>query len=500
MIDFLKEHVAKKPVSFHMPGHKGAEFFRKYGYGKEISRLVDWDITEIAGADNLFQPKGIILETQKRYARLYDVAHSYLLVNGTSGGLMAAVMAAAPRGSSIIVARNCHKSIINGLILGGIQPVYAYPQVDSIWGICSQVSVEEIQRCLEQCPEAKAVVLPSPNYYGICSDIEAIVKLVHSYNKILIVDQAHGAHLHFLKKYTSEDGESLPDLPPSAESCGADIVVNSTHKTLASLTQSAVLNLQGERVNRLVLEERLSRVESTSPSYILMAMLEINRRIIEEYGKVIFSAWKENLLEFYAQAKEISQLKVMEPARLFDWTKINMAVGGVAADGATDNSMVDGRLLDKALRGKNIFSELYTGDLVMCMTGIGTTTDDLNKLLAGLKDICDHRATGSTGNHNTAPISHGNPCTERINMAAQITGAGVGQVHSIPQETQYVSMEEAAGKICAGAVIPYPPGIPLCCPGEVITEDVMGVCKDMRSRGEKVMGITDTNEVLVGKE
>ena len=131
-----------------------------------------------------------------------------------------------------------------------------------------------------------------------------------------------------------------------------------------------------------MLEERLSRVESTSPSYILMAMLEINRRIIEEYGKVIFSAWKENLLEFYAQAKEISQLKVMEPARLFDLTKINMAVGGVAADGATDNSMVDGRLLDKALRGKNIFSELYTGDLVMCMTGIGTTTDDLNKLLA----------------------------------------------------------------------------------------------------------------------
>ena len=201
MLEFLTDYAASRPVSFHMPGHKGAALFERYGYGDFLQHLCDCDITEIPGADNLFRPEGIIRDVQKRYADLYDVDRSYLMVNGTSGGLMAAVMAAVPPGGRLIMARNCHKSIYNGLILGGIQPVYVYPEIEASWGICGPVDPGEIQRALQQYPDAAAVVLPSPNYYGLCSDIAAIAGIVHDAGKILIVDQAHGAHLHFFHKY-----------------------------------------------------------------------------------------------------------------------------------------------------------------------------------------------------------------------------------------------------------------------------------------------------------
>ena len=248
-----------------MPGHKGSGIYADCGYSEFLSRLVDCDITEITGADNLFQTEGIILKTQERYARLYDVARSYLLINGTSGGLIAAILATVKPGGKLIMARNCHKSVFNALTLGNIQPVYAYPDPVPGYDVAGPVNPEEIQELLRQNPDAQAVILPSPNYYGICSDIKKIAAVVHRAGKVLIVDQAHGAHLHFFHKFGAGVG-----MPPSAESCGADIVVDSTHKTLASFTQSAVLNLNSNRVDRYTLEDKLQAIQSTSPSYLLM--------------------------------------------------------------------------------------------------------------------------------------------------------------------------------------------------------------------------------------
>ena len=226
---FTGEYASSDSVSFHMPGHKGADIFRRFGYEALLKDHPGRDITEIHGADNLFQPEGIIAETMDKYRKLYHSEASYLLVNGSSGGLIAAVMACVRSGEKLIMARNCHKSVFNALRLGGVVPVFAYPQIIEEYGISGAVSVKHISELVEENPDAKAIILPSPNYYGICSDIAGIAGIAHKAGMTLIVDQAHGAHLKFFERDGAKNGEALQgtcasgpvSMPPSAESSGA---------------------------------------------------------------------------------------------------------------------------------------------------------------------------------------------------------------------------------------------------------------------------------------
>ena len=312
---FLLEHAALEPISFHMPGHKGSRIYRENGYGDFLDAIMDCDITEIPGADNLFQTESVIAETMEKYRELYEVKKSCLLINGSSGGLIAAVLAAVGRGGKLVMARNCHKSIFNALPLGDITPVYAYPQTIEEYGVLGGISAEEIAKCLDENPESEAVLVPSPNYYGICSDIKTIAEEVHRRGKILIVDQAHGAHLKFFSKY------GMGDFPKAAEEQGADIVINSIHKTLASWTQSALLNVCTDRTDLNVLEDKLQTIESSSPSYPMMATLDISADLLLEKGMNLMCTWAENLDFFYEEAKKIPGLVIMEEASL-DRTKI----------------------------------------------------------------------------------------------------------------------------------------------------------------------------------
>ena len=372
MRDFLLQHADKNPVSFHMPGHKGSAIFRKYGYGEFLDRFADCDITEIPGADNLFLTEGIIKETQRKYARLYGADHSYLMVNGSSGSIIASILASVRPGGKLIMARNSHQSVFHALELGGnIRPVYAMP--DLFEGrIQGSISPSEIRRCLKEHPDADAVILPSPNYYGICSDIKAIADLVHEAGKNLIVDQAHGAHLKFFHAFGQGEG-----LPQAAEDCGADLVVNSIHKTLASLTQSAVLNLCGNRVNRFRLEDCLRMIQSSSPSYILMGFLDLNADLLLEHGAEAIANWRAAVDRFYTDAKTIPGLSVLTGEGL-DFTKINLDMSACGIDGAK---------LEQLLNERDIFPELYTGDILMLMTGIGNTMADMTRAIDALKEI-----------------------------------------------------------------------------------------------------------------
>lgn len=485
---FLLEHANKNTVSFHMPGHKGAGIYSKYGYGEFLSRMVDCDITEIPGADNLFQAEGIIMATQRKYAGLYDVEHSYLLINGTSGGLIAAILASVGPDKKLIMARNCHKAVFNALTLGNIQPVYAYPEKVLGQEIAGPVSVEEIRRLLAANPEAEAVILPSPNYYGICSDIAAIAEVVHDAGKVLIVDQAHGAHLHFFHKYGAGLG-----MPPSAEISGADIVVNSTHKTLASFTQSAVLNLNSQRVGRFHLEDKLQAIQSTSPSYLLMGSLDINADLLLTHGAELIAQWRDNLDFFYSMAAGVQGLALLHVPDL-DRTKINLDMGALGLSGAG---------LERALNNRGIYPELCAGNLLMCMTGIGNTREHMERLLAALKEIADEATTsegivdrrfendGETVSAKAA--AKPDPDTAPPTLPPQAVFVGV------PKTKNYVPLEQAAGWICAGSVIPYPPGIPLVCPGEVFSKETVQYIQFLRNTGEKVIGVTDAGTVLVGK-
>lgn len=468
VLEFLMEHAAQKPVSFHMPGHKGSALYRRFGYGAFLERFMDCDITEIPGADNLFQTEGILKETQERYAKLYDVDRSYLLINGTSGGILASILASVPEGGKLVMARNCHKSVFNALTLGNIQPVYAYPEMIREHGILGEVTAGEIERTLLEHPDAAAVILPSPNYYGICSDIQAIARIVHRHGKILIVDQAHGAHLKWLSK--KENGGAGP---VCAEEAAADLVINSIHKTLASFTQSAVLNLNSDRVDRYVLEDKLQAVQSTSPSYLLMASLDISARLLEEHEAVLMKEWNENLRFFYEEAKTIPGIRLIEGMDNLDASKININTAGLGISAAE---------LENKLMERDIFSELTTGNILMLMTGIGNRRSDFERLLAALKEI------GQEGPCPNAPAAGGNG--GRMPAKAEL--------FPVPKEKERIPLEEAEGRICASSIIPYPPGIPLICPGEKMTEEDIAYIRALREAGEKVIGVNEKGEVTVG--
>ena len=469
--DFLLEHRRKNPVSFHMPGHKGSKLYRECGYGEFLDSFMDCDITEIPGADNLFQAESILREAQERYAKLYEVKKSYLQINGSSGANIAAMLATVPKGKKIIMARNCHKSCFNALSLGDIRPVYVYPELIEEYGISGAVPPEDIERLLEENRDAEAVILPSPNYYGICSDIKRIAEIVHKHNKILIVDQAHGAHLKFFSRF------GIKHMPVSAEEAGADIIVNSIHKTLASLTESALLNVNSDRVDLQLLEDRLQAIESTSPSYILMASLDINASIIAERGEELFSRWAETLDWFYAKADSIRGLRTINNLPGLDRTKINISFGDLGISGAELEQML--------MNEFGIFIELFTGDLLMCMTGIGSTEGDIRRLAEALEKISE------TGGRKKSERSN-NKRSRAYQPAAK------AELSDVPVKKRKVKLTEAEGLVCASSIIPYPPGIPFICPGERITAESIAQIKEMRDLGEKVIVINEKGEILVG--
>lgn len=469
MRNYLLNHASKNPVSFHMPGHKGAAIFRKYGYGDFLDNFMDCDITEIPGADNLFQSEGIIRQTQHKYSKLYGVKHSYLQINGTSGGLIASILANVKTGGKLIMARNCHKSVFNALTLGNIQPVYAQPEFIKEYGIMGAVAAGEIERCINENPDADAVILPSPNYYGICSDIKAIADVVHKAGKILIVDQAHGAHLKFFHKFGCGEG-----MPLAAEDCDADLVVNSIHKTLASMTQSAVLNLNSDRVDRYALEDKLQAIQSTSPSYIFMSFLDINADLLIEHGKELMKEWKDNIDYFYEAVKSIEGLNVMVTENM-DITKINLDMSSLG---------IDGGKLEQLLMQKDIFCELHTGNILMFMTGIGNNMQDMHRGIKALGEVAESAVDTQKDN---------------VKNADSYVIPEAGKLHNVPQNKEYVDLQDAVGKICAGSIIPYPPGIPFVCPGEEITEDTVRYIKNLRDEGGKVIGVNDKEQVLVGR-
>lgn len=447
-----------------MPGHKGKAYYVENGYGEFLDEIMNCDITEIPGADNLFQAEDIIRTTMDKYKKLYESVESYLLINGSSGGILAAILSTVSRGGKLVMARNCHKSAFNALSLGDITPVYAFSSTVEEYGILGEVSAGEIAKCLDENPEAEAVILPSPNYYGICSDIEAIAAEVHKRGKILIVDQAHGAHLKFF--------DEEYDFPKPAEEQGADIVINSIHKTLGSFGQTALLNVMSESVDLITLEDKLQVVESSSPSYPMMATLDINADILNENGPELMKNWANNIEYFYQASKEIPGLKVMESYNL-DRTKLNIDMSCYG---------MNGNELEEFLMQRNIFIELVAGNVVMCMTGIGNKRSDFEKLIEALKEVA-----------STQNLLETDTKIQPKALTKKLKWQGV------PVRKETVNIDEAEGRVCAMSIIPYPPGIPIACPGEVLEEELLTYIKERRIAGEKVIGLSDQLMIQVGK-
>ncbi len=465
--DFIAGYLEKDAVSFHMPGHKGSHLYRRFGYHEFLDRVMDFDITEISGADNLFQTEGIIKSVQDHYASLYGSKKSYLLVNGSSGGNIAAILASVKKGKRLIMARNCHKSVFNALTLGDIRPAYAYPEMIEEFGISGAVSPSEIEHLIVENPDAEAVMITSPNYYGVCSDIRTIAEIAHRHGIVLIVDEAHGAHLHF-----------SDNLPPSAIQSGADLVINSTHKTLASFTQSAALHYNTDLVDQYILEDKLQCIQSTSPSYLLMTSMDICADILEKHRQELMEEWIRNLSAFYERISNIPGVKTMGKMKGLDWTKINLSLGELGITGAR---------LDKILLEEySVYIELFTGDWIMAMTGIGNTRNDYERFANALEDISRKVRESGLEIHKTE------------HRANTLTPPKQAVMFDIPTAKKRIKLTDSEGRICASSIIPYPPGIPLLCPGERIEADAIAYVQAMREMGEKVIGVNEFGEVIVG--
>lgn len=463
--DFLISHEKANPTSFHMPGHKGrGEIYEQYGYGDFLRNIIGCDITEIPGADALTQPEDCLRRVMENYAELYGVGHTELLVNGSSTGLIASILETVPRGGKLIMGRNSHKSVFSALRLGEIEPAYVSPETDAVHHLQGAIRAEDVKEALRLHPDASAVLVTSPNYYGILSDIQGITQVTHEAGKVLIVDQAHGAHLKFF--------DQLNGTCSAAENQGADLVVNSTHKTLLSFTSTAILNVCTERVDIPSLSEKVRMLQTTSPSYLLMGSLDVNEKILRQ-SEDLFRNWQKDLNFFYQEAEKREGISLIQCDNL-DRTKINLSM---KASGLT------GQMLAQELQERNLWMEMTHGDYVMMMTGLGNRREDYEKMLAALDEI---------------RTKYGVISAEEGVSEAMISFHL--EQREIPGKRSRIPLSEAAGKILYDSLIPYPPGIPLACPGEVLTQEAVDYLQHLLNTGVMVVGIDSNRMLYAGME
>ena len=422
--DFLNKNAAAGNISFHMPGHKGrSTLFDEAGYGQLLKNAAAYDITEIPGADSLYCPRGALRNVMDNYAELYGVRHTELLVNGSSAGLLAAIISSVPVGGKLILSRNSHHAAFSALRLGGINPVYVRPETDPYSGLVSEISSAALREACRSNPDADAVLITSPNYYGMLSDISSLATVCHDYDMILIVDQAHGAHLKFFDNDACrlrDEGGYVPFPYHSAEALGADIVINSTHKTLLSFTGSGIMNICTDRVDISAAADALRMLQTTSPSYILMGSLDVNERIMRTHGSDIIRIWRENLIRFYRKAIRINGLEITGAGQIeqsirkseesgsdimfpmyqsrsgLDLTKINISMAGLG---------ISGEQLDRELRHRGIISEMVHGEYVMLMTGAGNIRSDYDRLLEELAGISESYGIVRTRSRRPQPAA-----------------------------------------------------------------------------------------------
>ena len=465
IIDQLIKLHKQDNTSFHMPGHKNGKIFDSFNYRGFKEMLPYLDTTEIPGTDNLHKPMEVIKKSQGRASELFKSEETFFLVNGSTAGIYSMVMAATNPGDKLIINRNCHQSVINATILGNCTPIFINPEMDPHQGFALGMAPETVEEAIKQYPEAKGVVITYPTYHGVACDLKKIAEIVHKYDKILLVDEAHGAHLGLSTK-----------LPPTALECGADVVVQSTHKTLPSFTQSSMLHIQGNRLDRDKLKFMLRLHQSSSPSYLLLASLDLAIMIYETQGKYLMEALLENIEKFNNSAIKQNIIKINNQVKIghkniyaIDPTKIWISL---------QHKNISGHQLEGRLRKHySIQMELSNIYGALAITSIGNTQGDFDRLFHALEGISKEK-----GNSR---ISEFPPYTFMIPKAAYTPH------QAIYQPKRYIPLEESEGCVSGEYIIPYPPGIPLLIPGEVINNEIIQYIKVMHKEGMEIVGIKD---------
>ncbi len=460
ILQALLARVKAGQTPFYTPGHK-------QGRGSPPGLRTLWgtgvwqtDLSELPGLDNLFAPQAAIQQAQALAAEAFGAEQTWFLVNGSTCGVMAAILATCGPGEQIILPRNAHQSAIAGLVMAGANPVWVEPEYQT--DLAYNLSPAAVQLALQQYPQAKAVLLVSPSYEGICADVPAIADLAHQHQIPLLVDEAHGAHFAF-----------HPDLPPSALAAGADLVVQSTHKVLSALTQAAMLHVQGQRIERSRLSQSLRLLQSSSPSYLLLASLDATRQQMATEGKTLLSQTLQLANQARAALQQIPGLSVLASTAktMIDPTRLTLNVTGLGLTGFAADEILDQEL--------GITAELPSFSHLTFLLSLGNTEADIHRLIAGCKTLAEKYALP------VSPLLTVQANRPKISVPAIAPRAA----WSAPTET--VAIAKASHRLSAELVCPYPPGIPVLLPGEIITPEALAILEQVLQQGGILTGCDD---------
>lgn len=437
LYDRLVLHASRQPVSLHVPGHKyglinglnGEQFFR------EIAKI---DVTELSGLDDLHEPEGVILEAEALLAEAYGAEKSFFLVNGSTVGNLAMILGTLRENELVFVQRNCHKSVLNGVQLAKAKPVFLGPEVDENWGIAGGVSLKTVQEAFEAYPDCRAMILTYPNYYGMVNDLKEIIEFAHLRKVPVLIDEAHGAHF------------AAGDLfPPSALELGADVVVQSAHKTLPAMTMGSFLHVNSALVSATGIEKYLRILQSSSPSYPIMASLDLARKYMATYLKEDQVYLKRELAAFKNELRKIDGVKLLEfPEFGGDPLKVTIQ---------SETNLTGYQLLG-LLEEKGIFAELadpYNVLFVLPLLKEGMSFPFM-RVAEGIRQVLKE----SSGSKKDAKRPHVYFQKEKISVPFSY--------ENLDRPVKMVPLEEAENYLCGEHIIPYPPGVPFLLRGERI--------------------------------
>ena len=469
LYDAVVSYANENKISYHTPGHKHgkgiAKNFRQF-VGEKVFRL---DLSVMSEVDSLHEPSTVIKEAQVLAAQAYGADYSFFLVNGTTGGNQAMILSVCDPGDKIIIPRNAHKSVISAVILAGAEPVYIMPKIDPGTDLILNLTPEQVEEACRQHPDAKAVLVTNPTYFGLTTDLEAIADIVHRYDKIFLVDEAHGGHLHFHS-----------GLPKSAIDSGADMCVQSTHKHLAALSQGSMLHVKGVRVDIMRLKTTLQMLQTTSPSYIILASLDISRYQMVHEGEQILTDVIKMCEDARSEINKIPGLSCLtrETAQKFpsldlDVTKLTVSTKGLPCLGYDMAKILNSEY--------DIQTEMSDFQNVLLFVSGGNTPKEMKKFVAALRKIVvDYKDMFiNQKKRKSILFPHFIPHKE------------VNPREALTKLTRKIPFKRSVGKICAEIVCPYPPGIPVLCPGEVITQEIYTYLMNVLDSGARINGQSD---------
>lgn len=447
---------------FHMPGHK-----RNKEFLKDFYEFIDLDFTEIDETDNMHNPQGVIKNSQENLANIFNSDSSYFLVNGSSGGIIASLISILKPNQNVLVARNCHISVYNGIILSGANPIYIYP--DFKYNLACGINPAFIEKAINMY-NISACIITSPTYEGITSDIYKIANILHNKNIPLIVDEAHGAHFNLSSSF-----------PKSALAQGADIVIQSFHKTLPAFTQCAVLHLKSNIIDKHNLEKCISIIQTTSPSYMFMLSLEYCCNFVKN-NKKLFNNYIEKLIALRAELINLKNFKLIHndiigsaSVENFDISRLTFLI----------NKNVSGSFINNLFIKNGIQLEMYSENHIIAISTICDTEFALNLFLNCIKKI------------DYILDKYENKVYIDFSINEFISKPNISPKDIFYKEKKLINLYNSENKICADFIVPYPPGVPIILPGELITKQKINEINSLIKNSIKILGLNDNKIFIV---